>query len=229
MSERRMPPDVGDAADRVRQQPDHTKPPAANPFGSKTAAGRFAGAGIMLGSNPDVWHQAAQLAAARVIQVVAVLPGTPPQLFAPARVVVWQPPEQEPLEGTDILQAENQAQWDTIRPHNPVGIVLNHWAYGKFPAGTVALVECYATDGPVDFGGPVGDRPNGEMFTRYIAAGASAVVAVPSGYPNVVPVEQAAAIYKTLPKDLPGVMVYAGEDPVDDTILAALREVWGRL
>lgn len=205
----------------------------AFPFGSQAAAGPFAGAGIMLGSNPDVWKQARELVDEGLIQVVAVIPGTTFD-FGKARVVTWQPPEQQPDPlHTNILQAENQAQWDANRAAleqitEPRAWVLNHWAYGEFPARTVALVEAYANDGPVDFGGPVAGSPNGEVFTRYRAAGAAAVIAVPGLYTSARPDEEAADVYRSLPHGLPGVMGYAGEDMISEEILPAIREVWGR-
>lgn len=214
----------------------NAKPPAR--YGSRAAAGPFAGVGVMLGWNPDVWNQALELAHGGVLDCAAVAPGTSLDFTgdladAGCKVVVWQPPEaageNDPAElvrkynaAGYIGQAESQTQWDqaisdVAKVEVPTAIVLNYWGYGRFPKGCVALVEVYANElgQGVDFG----------VFAYYMQQGAAAVVIVPGMYSAGIPDDQAAATYASLPADLPGVMGYAGESMITPESLAVLHQL----
>lgn len=197
-----VPPDQQDRQAAYQQ---------AHPYGD---AGSFKGRGVFLGSNPDVWEQASLLAKQGHLETVAVTPGTPLTGF-PCFVMHWIPPEQEPAVGA-IHQAENQREWNTALEQKPAAIVLNAWTYGRFPSGTVAMVESYWNEGwGVDFG----------IYQNYMSQGASAVVPVCGGYAaqgrsN----EESARLYANLSK-LPfsGFWMFAGESPLTDESVEVLK------
>lgn len=199
-----------------------TPPAASSPFGE---AGPFAGRGIMLGSNPDVWDQALTLAKAGQLEAVAVTPSTPQsarQKFTDhgATVTVWYPPElTAPFRLGFVEQAEGQAEWARAVSRMPRGIVLNAWTYGRFPVACVALVEAYYNEGwGVDFG----------VFQNYMAQGAAGVVPVCGGYsaPGRSDAESA-GLYQQLSTwsvgPFPGFWMYAGESLITSESLAVLK------
>lgn len=194
--------------------PPVPRPPSA-PFGD---AGQFAGRGIMLGSTRDVWDQAIGIHREGYCDVVAVIPGTPRSYFPESlRVVTWVPPEVEPSAG-DIHQAENQTEWMRAKSHDPEGIALNSWTYGRLE-GTVALVECYYNEGwGVDFG----------VFANYMAQGARGVVPLGGGYSASGRTDaEAGAIYMHLATwpggSFPGFWMYAGESYLTAESIEALK------
>lgn len=203
---------AGAALEQVKHLPSPPQPT----YGTKATAGPFAGRGIMLGGNPDVWEQALGLVVGGFVEVVACTPPTPLSAIYAFRnvgagVVIWCPPEID--SAADITQAENQGQWDEADRLAP-GVVVNYWAYGRFD-GRVALVETYYNEGwGVDFG----------IFKNYMNQGASAVIPVCGGYaasgrPNAV----AAALYENLGKlPFPGFWMYAGESLLTDESVAVL-------
>lgn len=202
----------------------HTpKPPAApkTPFGD---AGVFAGRGIMLGSNRDVWNQAHAIAKDGCLEVVAATPTTLLSVAAlfgdtQVRVKAWWPPEAQGQHVGQIEQAENQPEWDEAVKHLPSAIALNSWEYGKFPAATVALVEAYYNEGiGVDFG----------VFPNYMAQGAQGVVPLCGGYSAQGRGDaESAAIYQHLATwsggPFPGFWMYAGESMLTAESEAVLR------
>lgn len=186
-------------------KPPAPKPPPAPvaPYGTKADAGVFAGRGIMLGSNPDVWGQAHDLA--DHLEVVASIPAASyhvKSLFkdTSVRVVEWCPPEVKAV--SDIMQAESQAEWNAGN-HLAPGICANSWTYGRFD-NRVALVEAYFNEGwGVDFG----------IFINYTAQGAKAVIPVCGGYHAAGRSDaESARLYEALGKlPFPGFWMYAGE------------------
>lgn len=190
------------------------KPVEATSFGSAHAAGVFAGRGIMLGSNPDVWAQARQLAQQGFCDVAAVIPGTVFD-FSPARVVVWHPPQ---FHGSaPCVQAESQAEWDKVKNLTWDAIAINSRSYGRLD-GKVALVEAYYNDGQAaDF----------NYFQGYSDLGASAVLPLGGGYSSAVSDAEAGAIYMDLAEwatgKMPGYWMYAGESMLTAESIAALK------
>ncbi len=187
-------------------------PPPAATFG---VADEFQGRGIMLGSNPDVWDQARQLAKDGHVEVVAVLPGTAATF--PCGVVTWVPPELEPHPGM-IHQAEGPGEWAEAISHMPAGIALNSWEYGTFPTGCVALVEAYYNEG---WG------LNFDEFYNYMAQGAQGVVPLCGGWSSTGRSDaEAARIYNSLATwgpGFPGFWMFAGESYLTDESVAVLK------
>lgn len=207
--------------DQIGRPTPAPPPPTAHPFGD---AGVYAGRGIMLGSNSDVWDQALGLAREKCLEVVAVIPSTPPEARKEftdlgVRVVVWYPPELVELRVGQVEQVEGQSEWDRVIRRHPNGIVLNSWTYGQFPLSCVALVEAYYNEGwGVDF----------EVFKNYMPQGPSGVVPVCGGYsaPGRSDAE-AAALYQHLSTwsggPFPGFWMYAGESLLTAESVAVLK------
>lgn len=198
----------------ARKKPPSPPPP---PYGTKESAGPFAGRGIMLGSNPDVWAQALELVKDGHCEVVAVTPSTPKETIkeftgAGAEVVVWCPPEVH--DAADVVQAESQTEWNAA-DHTAPGIVVNSWVYGKF-YGRVALVEAYYNEGwGVDFG----------VYKNYSSQGAKAVIPVCGGYSASGRSDtESAVLYAHLAElPFPGFWMYAGESYLTDQSVAVLK------
>lgn len=205
-------------AKQLAPVPVPPKPPSPDaPFGTTADAGLYAGRGIMLGGNPDVWDQAIALARDGWVDVVAVIPGTPWAQF-PCRVVTWVPPELEPAPG-HIHQAENSTEWRAATVRDPAAICLNSWEYGRFPVGTVALVEAYYNEG---WG------LNFEEFRNYMTQGAKAVIPLCGGYSAAGRSDvEAARIYASLAtwsgEWFPGFWMFAGESYLTPESVAALK------
>lgn len=201
--------------------PTPTPPQPGASFGTVAAAGVFAGRGIMLGSNRDVWDQAIRLHRDGFCDVVAIIPGTPRDYFPGSlRVVTWFPPELKTLTRNGATeQAEGQGEWDFAIQHFPRAIALNSWTYGRFPDGGVALVELYANEG---WG------LNFEEFRNYGAQGAKATIPLCGGYsaPGRTD-EEAGRIYESLATwsggRFPGFWMYAGESYLTPQSVAALK------
>lgn len=196
------------------QKPKPIKPPVS-PYGTKQDAGLFSGRGIMLGSNPDVWGQALELAKAHQLEVVAATPVTYLRVLnlfnGHATVVIWCPPEVK--EGAHITQAESQNEWNHMG--NSLGVCANSWTYGRFD-NKVALVECYYNEAwGVDFG----------IFKNYTSQGAKAVIPVCGGYhANGRSDAESARLYQslgTLP--FPGFWMYAGESLLTQESVEVLK------
>jgi len=209
------------AADQIRQLPDHPPPPplpSAPSYGSAVDAAPFAGRGIMLGSNPDVWEQARQIANDGCLEVVACIPSMPiserAKFGSRIRVVVWNPPQ---FHGpAEIVQAENQNEWNNNTGTGEHGICANSWTYGSFHT-RVALVEAYYNEGQgLDFG----------IFRNYMAKGAKAVIPVCGGYSAQGRSDaESARLYASLAVsvDTPGFWMYAGESLLTPESEAVLR------
>ncbi len=180
-------------------------PPTTLTYGSKLSAAPFAGRGIMLGSNPDVWGQALELAKTGHLEVAACIPSMPiidkrRLADAGAVIVTWCPPEVHA--SAEIVQAESQTEWNTM-DHTVPGYCANFWGYGRFD-GKVALVEAYYNEGwGVDFG----------IYKNYTAQGAKAVIPVCGGYSATARSDaESARLYEALGKlPFPGFWMYAGE------------------
>lgn len=197
-----------------------TPPPTPSPYGTRLDAGVFAGRGIMLGSNPDVWGQALELARGGYVDVVARIPAMPAHNWSMftaigCGVVIWLPPEVTAPD-VHIVQAESQSEWDkAVRFSAAPACCLNFWGYGRMD-GRVALVEQYLNEGwGVDFG----------IFKNYTAQGAKAVIPVCGGYhANGRGDAEAARLYESLGKlPFPGFWVYCGESMMTPETVEVLK------
>jgi len=182
----------------------------SSPFGTATEAGQFAGRGVMVGGNADVWNQVKKLD----VDVVAVIPGTGFD-FSPARTIVWHPPQFHG--GAPIVQAESQAEWNTVKDLAWDAISINAREYGRLD-GKVAIVEAYYNEGQgADF----------NYFKGYVDLGARAVIPMIGGYsaPGRSDAE-AGAIYRDLAEwasgRMPGFWAFAGESLLTDESIEAL-------
>jgi hypothetical protein len=200
--------------------PPVTPPPTTPPsYGTIASATPFAGRGIMLGSNPDVWDQALGIARERCLEVVAHIPGLPLQFIKDftdlgVATVQWLPPH---LTGNaHILQSENVGEWVKIATFTKLGICTNSWTYGKF-TNKVALVEVYYNEGwGVDF----------NIFKNYMAQEARAVIPVCGGYSAPGRSDQESArLYQSLSTsvDTPGFWMYAGESLITPQSVEVLK------
>lgn len=204
---------AGVALEQIKHLPP-PPPPVVAPYGTKANAGVFAGRGIMLGSNPDVWNQALGLAKSGYLDVAAFIPSTPRSVIDsfPCERVIWCPPEIH--EAADVVQAESQPEWNAA-DHTAPGVVLNWWGYGRLD-NKVALVEAYYNEGwGVDFG----------IFNNYVSQGAKAVIPVCGGYHAAGRSDaESARLYQslgTLP--FPGFWMFAGESLLTPNSVAVLK------